>query len=94
MDYQKLEKDLKVLSDKVRLQVLHLIFQGERCGCDLLQSLDITQPTLSHHLKVLSEAGYIMGTKTAQKIHYIVNEEKIIDIRNQLGLLLISEKTC
>jgi ArsR family transcriptional regulator, arsenate/arsenite/antimonite-responsive transcriptional repressor len=51
----------KALSHSVRVQILDLISQGggEVCGCDIERHFDLTQPTISHHLKVLRDAGLI-----------------------------------
>lgn len=64
----------KVLSDKTRLKILNRIHHGEQCGCDLLEGLDIAQPTLSHHLKVLKSHGLIKGTKEKTKVKYTLDE--------------------
>lgn len=62
---------LKVLADPVRLRVLSLILSaGEACVCDLTGSFDLTQPTMSHHLKVLHEAGLLDREKRGVWVYY------------------------
>jgi ArsR family transcriptional regulator len=94
MDFVMLEEHLKVLSDKMRLNILKLIIDGQHCGCELIDHLSIKQPTLSHHLKVLSQAGFIVGVRDKKKIHYLVNEQKIKWLKDQFDDLLFSDKTC
>src|SRR5690606_42009164 len=64
MDYKKLSQLFKVFSDETRLQVIDLVKNGDHCACTIINQLSITQPTLSHHLKVLSESNI---TKTSKK---------------------------
>ncbi|WP_127849825.1 ArsR/SmtB family transcription factor [Lacticaseibacillus hulanensis] len=48
---------MKALSDPHRIQIIDLLSCGELCACDILQHFDFSQPTLSHHMKVLQQAG-------------------------------------
>ncbi|MFH5882503.1 ArsR/SmtB family transcription factor [Liberiplasma polymorphum] len=73
MDNLRMTKINKALADETRIKILKLLAQGQNCGCDLIGSLNITQPTLSHHLKVLVQTGIISGVKTQNKIHYTVH---------------------
>ncbi|MGN1094264.1 MAG: ArsR/SmtB family transcription factor, partial [Candidatus Neoclostridium sp.] len=50
---------LKALADDNRLEVLKLLQGGEKCACRLLEALEIGQPTLSHHMRILCEAGLV-----------------------------------
>lgn len=64
---------LKALADPVRLRLLGLIAAsdgGEACVCDLTQAFDLSQPTISHHLKVLRLAGLINSERRASWIYY------------------------
>jgi ArsR family transcriptional regulator, arsenate/arsenite/antimonite-responsive transcriptional repressor len=94
MDLEKLEKNLKVLADKTRLLILRQIADGEHCGCDLITHLDITQPTLSHHLKVLKKSGFIEGVKIGQKINYQLQTQKFQEVIASMNELLDSKKQC
>ncbi len=63
----------KALGDPVRLRLLSLIAShegGEACVCDLTEAFDVTGPTISHHLKVLREAGLIEGERRGTWIYY------------------------
>lgn len=50
---------MKALSDPKRVKILDIISCGELCACDILEQFDFTQPTLSHHIKVLVNAGLV-----------------------------------
>ena len=53
----------KAMSDVNRLKIIEMLTSGEKCGCNLLDELQVTQPTLSHHMKVLSECGLVSARK-------------------------------
>lgn len=57
METSQLSQLFKALGDSNRLTILKRLSCGEECGCTLIDRLDITQPTLSHHLKTLEESG-------------------------------------
>ena len=49
----------KALGDSNRLQIVQMLSEGEKCGCKLLEAFEITQPTLSHHMRILTELSLI-----------------------------------
>ena len=49
----------KALGDSNRLRIVQMLTEGEKCGCKLLETFDITQPTLSHHMRILCECGLV-----------------------------------
>lgn len=64
---------LKALADPVRLQLLSMVLShpgGEACVCDLLPAFELSQPTISHHLKVLHEAGLLERDKRGVWVYY------------------------
>jgi ArsR family transcriptional regulator len=70
-----LARMFKALSDPVRLRLLSLIAShegGEACVCDLTGPFDVSQPTISHHLKVLREAGLVGSERRATWVYYWV----------------------
>lgn len=73
--YEKNAKVFKALSDQNRLKILHILSDGERCGCELLKHFDFTQPTLSHHMKVLIECGLVYSRKAGTWNHYSLIEQ-------------------
>lgn len=74
MDGLKTSQIFKALGDENRLQILRLLNKNELCGCELLSSLDIGQSTLSHHMKILGEAGLINCKKVGKWCRYSLNE--------------------
>jgi ArsR family transcriptional regulator len=74
----RLARLFKAMGDPVRLRLLSLIAShegGEACVCDLTGVFDLTGPTISHHLKVLREAGLISGMRRGTWIYYRVHPE-------------------
>lgn len=65
----------KALGDVSRLKILEQLNDGERCGCQLLTALDIGQSTLSHHMKILEEAGLLNCKKVGKWCRYTLNQE-------------------
>lgn len=84
----------KVLSDSNRLQIIDMLSCGEMCVCKILEKFDITQPTLSHHLKVLSDSGIVTSRKEANWIHYKLNDEKMKEITEFLQFISNDKKDC
>lgn len=73
-----LSRLFKAMGDPVRLRLLSLIAShagGEACVCDLTEVFDLSGPTISHHLKVLREAGLITGERRATWIYYRIQPE-------------------
>jgi ArsR family transcriptional regulator len=65
---------LKAIADPARLRLLSLVLShegGEACVCDLLPHFDLSQPTISHHLKVLHEAGLVDREKRGTWVYYM-----------------------
>ena len=76
----ELARVFKALGDPVRLRLLSLIAShegGEACVCDLSDVFELTGPTISHHLKVLREAGLITGDRRGTWIYYRVQPEAL-----------------
>ena len=67
----------KALGDSNRLEIVRLLADGEKCGCKLLEAFDITQPTLSHHMRILCECGLVRARREGKWIHYSLNCETL-----------------
>jgi len=79
---------LKALGDPVRLRLLSLVAahqDGEACVCDLNDAFDLSQPTISHHLKVLHESGLLSREKRGTWVYYRVRREALGDLAGLLG---------
>ena len=77
----------KALSDGNRLIILEMLSRGETCACRLLEALDVTQPTLSHHMKILCGCGLVTARKSGQWSYYSLNREKLDEVRSYLSSL-------
>ena len=75
-------RTFKALADDNRLEIMRLLIDGEKCGCVLLEALEIGQPTLSHHMRILCDAGLVDARKKGAWMHYSISEEGAIKIRN------------
>lgn len=64
MDTRDMILICKALSDTNRLEIVQMLSDGEKCGCKILDKFDITQPTLSHHMKILVDCGLVNDRKT------------------------------
>jgi len=65
----------QALGDENRLRIIEVLRNGERCVCDLQSSLDIGQSLLSHHLRVLREAGLVHSRRDGRWVHYTLADE-------------------
>ncbi len=79
---------LKALADPVRLRLLSLVAahaDGEACVCDLNDAFELSQPTISHHLKVLHEAGLLDRSKRGTWVYYRIKAEVLGDVAGMIG---------
>jgi ArsR family transcriptional regulator len=83
---QTLARLLKAVADPARLQLLSLIrTAGEACACELNAPLGLSQPTVSHHLKVLTEAGLLAREQRGQWAWFRVEEQRLQDLGRLFG---------
>lgn len=85
---EELAAAYKLLADPVRLRLLSLVATapgGEVCACDLPGPLDRSQPTISHHLSVLTEAGLLEREKRGRWAYFRVVPERLAVLRDALG---------
>jgi ArsR family transcriptional regulator len=67
----------RALGDPTRLRILELVARGEQCVCELASAIDIPQPLLSHHLKILRQSGFITVRKEGRWNYYAMNRERL-----------------
>jgi len=79
---------LKALSDATRLKILYLLSDGGLCVCEIMCALNKPQSSVSHHLNILKNLGFIKGRKDGVWIHYSLNSPKIVDMVKKLIKLL------
>ena len=83
-----LARDFSALADPVRLRLLSMIASapsGEACVCELVEPLERSQPTISHHLKVLADCGLIVGEKRGRWVWYRPVPERLAELRRALA---------
>lgn len=78
---------LQALGDERRLRVLEMLGAGERCICEIQELLPLSQPLLSHHLRVLRQAGLVASRPAGRWAYYRIVPEALIEVREQLGEL-------
>ncbi len=72
-NYEINSKVFKALSDPNRLKIIDILSCGERCACEILENFNFTQPTLSHHMKILIECDLVTARKEGTWNHYTLN---------------------
>lgn len=85
---EQLAAAFRVIADPARLRLLSLLASspdGEACVCDLVEPLGLSQPTVSHHLKLLFEAGLLGREKRGLWVYYRLRPEHLQVLRNALG---------
>lgn len=65
----------KALGDPTRLEIVRLLIGKEMCVCDIMDSFQVSQPTISHHLRVLKQADLVKDKKEGKWIYYSLNNE-------------------
>ena len=75
LDEKRTALIFKALSDENRIRILKLLRSGEKCACALLDNLRITQPTLSHHMKILCDSDIVVGRKEGKWTHYSISPD-------------------
>lgn len=82
-------KVFKAFCDANRLQILELLRSGEKCACVLLEDLQISQSTLSYHMKILCDSGIVVGRTEGKWTHYSISDQG-----SQKAKELLAELTC
>lgn len=77
MDERRTAIIFKAFCDETRIRIIKLLRSGEKCACKLLEEINVTQPTLSHHMKILCDAGIVTGRKEGKWTHYSISEKGV-----------------
>lgn len=86
-----LARAFAALADPVRVRILSLVAEaGEICSCDLIGPLGRSQPTISHHTKVLAEAGLLRGTKRGRWVWWSLVPERIAALQDALRVPVVA----
>jgi ArsR family transcriptional regulator len=74
-DHKENAKVFKAFCDENRLRILELLQTGEKCACILLAKMDISQPTLSHHMRILCDSGMVIPRKDGKWTYYSISRD-------------------
>lgn len=74
--YSNYVSSIKALSDETRLKIIDMLSCGSMCACDILELVNISQSTLSHHMKTLTDCGLVIGVKDGSWMRYSINKEE------------------
>lgn len=74
IDEKRVSTIFKAFCDENRIRILLQLLTGEKCACVLLDNLQITQPTLSHHMKILCDADIVVSRKEGKWTHYSISK--------------------
>ena len=77
----------KALGDPNRMEIVKMLSDQEKCGCKLLEKFDITQPTLSHHMKILTECNLVNSRKEGKWTYYSINSKKFSEFKSAVSKL-------
>lgn len=75
MDEAKTALIFKAFCDENRIRIIKMLRSGEKCACKLLEELNVTQPTLSHHMRILSDSGIVVARKEGKWMYYSISAE-------------------
>ena len=92
--YIDVSKMLKAISDPKRLRIVDMLSCGELCACVILESFRITQPTLSHDMKVLTEAGIVLDRREGKNTFYSLNRPALDQMLTTLGTMFQPKADC
>jgi len=92
--YKEYTQLFKALSDPNRLMIVDMLSCGELCACVILEKFNITQPTLSHHMKYLSNSGLVRGRKEGKWIYYSLDGETVKNFREFFEEVTTIKKDC
>lgn len=77
-------KIYRALSDPVRLEIIEFLRGGEKCVCEIIPHVNIIQPMVSRHLKILKDCGLVLYRKDKNRRHYSLTDPRIFEIIDKL----------
>lgn len=82
----------KAFCDENRIKIIKILATGEKCACKLLEELNVSQPTLSHHMKILCDSKIVNSRKEGKWTHYSISKKGISTAQNILLSLTENEQ--
>lgn len=92
--YTDTARILKAIAEPKRLRIVDMLSCGELCACKILEAFHITQPTLSHDMKVLVDAGLVNDRREGKNIYYSLNTEKLRELQSVLADIFTENSDC
>lgn len=87
LTYAPMVPVFKALADETRLKIIEMLSCGELCACNILEEFNITQPTLSYHMKILTESGLVKAVRTGSWMRYSLVNDDILSLKQFIAEL-------
>ena len=94
MNYNDYTGFFKALADENRLKIIDMISNAEICACEILWELDITQSTLSHHMKILCDCSLVNSRREGKWMYYSLNKAVIKSIKAFINAITSEKENC
>lgn len=94
VNYEDIAKKLRVISDPKRLRIIDMLSCDKLCACEILEKFDISQPTLSHDMRKLEEAGLISSRREGKNTYYYLDKASLDEIEDSLKLIFHIQDDC
>ena len=94
MNYEKQALLFKALSDSSRLQIVDMLSCGEMCACEILEHFKVTQPTLSHHMRVLCDVNIVKARKQGLWMYYSLNGYYLKEFMGFMQNIISNKDNC
>ena len=85
---------IKALADENRLKIIDMLSCGEICACEILLELDITQSTLSHHMKILCDCALVIPRRAGKWTYYSQNEATVKSLKDFIDYITAKKEKC
>ena len=85
---------MKALADETRVKIFDMLSEGELCACKILEDFNITQPTLSYHMKILCDSGLVNSRRDGVWIKYSINKNGLNSLKNLFDSIGLKINEC
>ena len=84
----------RALADDTRQRILEMLLEREMCVGDIVDTFDMSQPTISHHLNVLKQFGLVTGRKEGKQVFYAINRDNVVECCGRLIAKFEAQEVC
>jgi DNA-binding transcriptional ArsR family regulator len=84
----------KALADDTRQRILEMLLEREMCVGDIVDTFDMSQPTISHHLNVLKQFGLVASRKEGKQVFYAINRDNVVECCGRLIAKFEAQEVC